>query len=102
MNTPNYIIKPNPKETPIYPFAQSNYYIELTEGKYAGVHFDFIDLDIINQGKDTKINFKYNLLHIPEHISIVTISGTTIELENIISDVLQNIIERGYYELDTK
>ena len=98
----NYEIKSNPKDKPVYPYSQSDHYFELTEGRYAGVHFDFSKIEITQDGPGRKINFSYNLLYVPEHISIVTISGTTIELENIIGDVLQQIIERGYYEFDTK
>lgn len=98
----NCTIKLNPKENPVYPYSQSDHYFELTDGKYAGIHFDFSKIEIIKDGPNKKINFSYNLLYVPEHISIVTISGTTIQLENIIGDILQQIIERGYYELNTE
>jgi hypothetical protein len=87
-----YIIKSNPKEAPIYPYARTEYYIELISGKFSGLHFSFGIIEI--EGEN--ITYDYNLLYIPESIVIEN------EIQTVISEILQDFIKRGYYEFDTK
>ena len=87
-----YTIKSNPKESPIYPYSRTDYYIEIIAGDFLGLHFSFGEINIV----DGKIEFDYNLLHIPENVSLNN------EIEMIVGEVLQDFIERGYYEFNTK
>jgi hypothetical protein len=87
MNTPKYIIK-----TPVYKYAKSYYYIDILEGKYTGLQFNFSKIEVV----DTNVSFVYNLLRIPSDIEV------NAELEQVVGDILNDIIERGYYEFDTK
>jgi len=93
MMTLNYIIKPNPKNNPVYPYARTDYYFEIVDGDFTGIHFSFGEIDItINK----EIVFDYNLLYIPEQVIL------TQELKELIGNILLEHIERGNYELDTK
>ena len=87
-----YSINQNPKESPLYPYARTDYYIELIGGKFAGLHFSFSDI----KATEENITFDYNLLYIPENVYLEN------EIEYVVGEVLQNLIERGYYEFDTK
>ncbi len=84
---PKYIIK-----TPVYQYAKSYYHIDVLDGRYEGLQFNFSKIEIINDGEDKKLSFQYNLLSIPQEIEVDE------ELEQVVSDILQHIIERGYYD----
>lgn len=88
---PTFVTKPNPKDNPTYPYARSETYFEITDGEFLGLHFNFGNIETINGN----INFDYNLLFIPEGIAIN--SG----IERVIGDILQELIERGYYEFSS-
>lgn len=84
----NYAIKPNPKDVPIYPYANTDYYLEITEGKFTGLHFNFGEIEVVGKGENKKLYFDYNLLFIPEGISLSS------EIEKTIADVLQHFLEQ--------
>ena len=93
MITQNYIIKSNPKNNPVYPYARTEYYFEIIDGDFAGIHFSFGEIDIT---ADKEIVFDYNLLYIPEQVIL------TQELKDLIGNILLEHIERGNYELNTE
>ena len=91
-----YIIKQNPKDNPVYPYSHTSYYIELLNGEFKDMRFSFNDIKILEEDNVKKIKFDYNLLYIPE--------GKIVDeaIENVVGEVLQDIIQRGNYELDTE
>jgi len=89
---PNYVIQKNPAENPVYPDANADHFIELNEGEFTGVHFNFGKIEFMGEDEDGngKINFDYNLLFLPEHIKLEE-SKNAIEEE--LGKVLQHILE---------
>lgn len=97
MTIPNYNIKPNPREKPVYPYSYTDHYIEIVDGKFKGVHFSLGTFRIIGDEEDKKIIFDYNLLWLPDEMYIAEE-----ELEKTIGEILQQLIELGHYEFNTK
>ena len=87
MTLPKYIVK-----TPVYQYAKSYYWIEVLEGKYEGLQFNFSKIEVV----DEMLDFQYNLLSIPTNIEVDD------ELKQLIGEILIQIIERGQYELNPK
>ena len=94
MKLPEFKIIPNPKEKPIFPYANANFYIEIIDGEFAEVCFCFETIKVINE----VIYFDYNILWIPDEMEI----EPELDFETIVGEILQDIIQRGNYELDTK
>lgn len=82
------------KVNDLYPNNTADHFIELTEGEYEGLHFNFGPIEFAGEDEqgNGKINFDYNLLNLPEGISFEGEHKT--EIENIISIVLKQIIEQ--------
>ena len=92
MTIPKYEIKPNPGYSPIYKLSRPKHCVEIVDGVFAGLIFSFDRIKI----EEDSINFNYNLLYIPDNVELDT------HTEKFVGEILNDIIKRGYYELDTK
>ena len=92
MTIPKYIIKENPSYTPIYQLSRPKHCFEIVEGEFTGLIFSFGRMDV----KNNTVEFNYDILNLPENIELNN------NVEKIIGEILNNLIERGYYEFDTK
>jgi hypothetical protein len=102
MIIPNYIIK----KDAIYHSIDVEHYIEILDGRYIGLQFNIEKFEIVNNIENKLLKFEYNLLVIPEQVTFNTQMQITPEeklyLDQVIGHIIQDIIERGYYEFDTK
>ena len=97
MKSPKYTIKPNPQDRPVYPYAYTDHFLEITEGDLTGVQFNFILFHVTGDDNNKKLNFEYNLLFLPEGLT-----PDNEELEPVIGNILQQLIELGHYAFNTK
>jgi hypothetical protein len=93
MNTPKYIIKHNPTYTPIYQLSRPKHCFEVIDGEFSGLLFTFGKIEVVEAGN---VQFKYDILNLPDDVEL------TSDVEQVVGKILNDIIERGYYEFDTK
>lgn len=112
---PNYIIKPNPKNNPVYFYSSADHYYEITDGEFIGLHFSFEEITVETDDTKQFINYDYNILYIPEIVNVTIKRNEDIQnlqdkdntntfrkIEEIIEQILLEIIKRREYELNTK
>lgn len=85
---PNYKIHVNSK----YSDVQSDNFLEIVDGAFVGVHFNFGKVEFGGEDElgNGVVKFDYNLLHIPENI-ILEIDKPLLERE--LGSILQHILE---------
>jgi hypothetical protein len=93
MNIPQYAIRPNPTYTPIYKLSRPKHCFEVIDGEFSGLLFTFGKIKVVDGGM---IQFKYDILNLPEDVEL------TSDVEQVVGKILNDIIERGYYEFDTE
>lgn len=87
-----YEIRKNPSESPVYPHTKIDHFIEIMEGPYEGVHFNFGPIQFMGEDEEGngKINFDYNLLFLPENINL---DEDRPGLEDMVGTTLQHVLE---------
>jgi len=90
----NYKIHSNNK----YSEIESDHFIEITEGGFEGVHFNFGKIEFVGEDEqgNGKINYDYNLLYIPDTI-ILDMDRPLLERElgNILQTILETLVPKN-------
>lgn len=87
---PNFIVKKNDE---VYTHIKSDHYLEITEGRLAGMHFSLGRIEFLGEDEEGngKIEFDYDLLLVPADVNVEEHKP---EIEADISAVLQTILEK--------
>lgn len=86
------MFKVDVKENKEYENDPASHYLEISEGKYEGMHFTLGKIEFIGEDEEGNgnIQFDYRLLFLPEHFIF---EEEKAEIEQVVALVLEKILE---------